>query len=203
MTAGSAGNPPASSGPPRAASPRPATPIDDPAMNDERYTLTLIRHAKSSWKQPLPDIERPLNHRGRRNAIELGQWLKDRHVRFDRIVSSPARRTLDTAASIAAQMGLPETIVESDGDVYLASAAALLALIHRFDDAEHHVALVGHNPGISDLAARLLPFHLDDELRTCACLQLAFEHPSWRQIVPGSGQPVFFHDPKGRHIGKD
>ncbi len=168
--------------------------------NEDHRTLTLIRHAKSSWKQPLPDFERPLNKRGHRNAVELGRWLKSRGVTFDRIVSSPARRTMDTASLIVAQLGLPASVIEPDDNVYLASSTALLDLIRHFDDRFSRMALVGHNPGISRLAARLLPVSLDDELRTCACLQLRFDTPSWKKLSERSGEVVFFHDAKGRSL---
>ena len=76
--------------------------------------LTLIRHAKSSWKDTtLKDFERPLNKRGRHNAPLMGRVIQDSGLSFDRMVSSPAERAITTARLIAAQLGYPEQQIQT------------------------------------------------------------------------------------------
>lgn len=165
-------------------------------MNKHRHTLTLIRHAKSSWDQPLSDFDRPLKRRGINDAKALGEWLAANRIAFDCFVSSPAQRALETAELIIAEMkpNAPELI--TDQEIYLASSSKLLKIISQFDEHCGNVALVGHNPGISDLASRLLPTPLDDGLRTCACLRIGFEIDSWQEILSTKGKLQFFRDPK-------
>ncbi len=165
-------------------------------MDNSDRLLTLIRHAKSSWKFPLPDFERPLNKRGKRNAVELGQWLAANGIHFEQIVASPARRTMETATLIAAQIGYPENAIATDSAIYHASTATLLEHVRRFDDRYRNVALIGHNPGISALADLLLDTPLAEDMRTCACAQVRFSGADWSAIEAHSAELVFFRDPK-------
>lgn len=165
-------------------------------MNTPTRTLTLIRHAKSSWKQPLPDFERPLNKRGRRDAPELGKWLVKHEITFDRIVTSPARRALETATLVARELAIPDTAILLDESVYLASMTVLFDRVRRFADQYHHIALIGHNPGISSLADYLLADGLTAEMRTCACVHMQFATTSWAAVVAHQGELLAFHDPK-------
>ena len=86
-------------------------------------TLTLIRHAKSSWKDAtLKDFERPLNKRGRHNAPLMGGVIQRSGLSFDRMVSSPAERAITTARLIAAELGYPEQQIQTLDELYDASA---------------------------------------------------------------------------------
>ena len=165
-------------------------------MDNTDRLLTLIRHAKSSWKFPLPDFERPLNKRGKRNAVELGQWLAANDIHFDQIVASPARRTMETATLIATQIGYPKKAIATDSAIYHASATTLFDCVRRFDDHYQHVALIGHNPGISMLADLLLSDPLGEEMRTCACAQMRFSATDWSTIEIHSAELLCFRDPK-------
>ncbi len=159
-------------------------------------TLTLIRHAKSSWEHlGLPDIDRPLNPRGQRDAPRMGQRLKQAGVSFEAIIASPATRALETARMIAAQTGFPEEAIVIDRDIYAAPVGRLLTLAQRLDDALERIALVGHNPGFGQLASRLSPafrYHLP----TCGVVRLETDADSWRQVQPGSMRLIDFDYPK-------
>lgn len=90
-------------------------------------TLTLIRHAKSSWADGmLNDYDRPLNKRGQENAPLMGRVLRDLGVSFELIVSSPALRAITTARFIALQLGYPENALVENPDLYAATTAGLL-----------------------------------------------------------------------------
>src|SRR6516164_4541044 len=95
-------------------------------------TLFLVRHAKSSRDDPvLPDKERPLNERGRRDAPRMGERLAKRGVKPDIIVSSPAVRALTTAELIARELDYDLRDIAVDKRLYSASADDLLAVIHE------------------------------------------------------------------------
>jgi phosphohistidine phosphatase len=114
-------------------------------------TLSLLRHAKSSWDDPVErDFDRPLNGRGHRAARRMGEWLKESGLRFDRVLASPALRIKQTIEGVEA--GLEERLRPGfDKRIYMASAASLFDLIRDTPDDSAHLLLIGHNPGLEDL----------------------------------------------------
>ena len=165
-------------------------------VNSARRTLTLIRHAKSSWDQPLPDFDRPLNKRGRKNAPELGEWLAAQDITFDQILTSPAQRALETTELVAKALNIPDTAITADKSIYLASLSTLFDLVRALDDQHPRVALVGHNPGISYLADHLVTAGPATDMRTCACIQIRFPVTRWAEVGAHQGEQLFYHDPK-------
>jgi phosphohistidine phosphatase len=120
-------------------------------------TLTLLRHAKSGWDDPIArDFDRPLNEKGRRAAQTIGRHLRREAFAFDHVVASPARRVVETLAEIEAAYG-SALAPAWDKRIYLASAATLLDVIHELPADAGHVLLVGHNPGLEDLVLQLVP----------------------------------------------
>jgi phosphohistidine phosphatase len=120
-----------------------------------QHTLILLRHGKSDWSGDEPDIDRPLAERGRRQASEAGQWLATHVDRIDLAVVSPAERTRATWDLVVAELReQPEA--RYDGDAYAASAGDLLDIIHGLRDELGTVVVVGHNPGLEDLAESLV-----------------------------------------------
>jgi phosphohistidine phosphatase len=116
--------------------------------------LLLLRHAKSSWKDTsLPDDERPLAPRGRRALVLVGQYLRTSGLDVDLVLCSPARRTRETLDGLGLH-GDPE--VRFVREIYEAIAHQLLELVNQVDSQYRTVLLIGHNPGIEDLAAGLL-----------------------------------------------
>jgi phosphohistidine phosphatase len=117
-------------------------------------TLILLRHAKSSWSGDESDIDRPLAKRGRRQAPEAGRWLAAEIDRIDVAALSPSRRTRDTWELVAAELTVPPP-AHIDDRLYGATSADLLGVVRELPDDLETVVVVGHNPGIEDLAARL------------------------------------------------
>lgn len=117
-------------------------------------TLILLRHAKSDWSGDAPDIARPLAARGRRQAPEAGRWLNANVRRIDLAIVSPAERARSTWHLVSAELDAPPRLRLEDR-VYAASGDELLAVVREMSDDLDTVALVGHNPGIEDLVARL------------------------------------------------
>src|SRR5688500_14576817 len=114
-------------------------------------TLILFRHAKSDQSSTAADIDRPLNPRGERQAPEAGRWLAENVDAIDLVVVSPANRaraTWDLASAELAEQ--PQTRI--DDRIY---GGSLLSVVHDLPDEARTVVLVGHNPGIEDLASLL------------------------------------------------
>jgi len=149
--------------------------------------LYLARHAKSSWKHPdMDDFDRSLNRRGMRDAPAMGKWLAQRSIRPDALVSSPARRAMQTADALADGMGIPANGIREDQRIYAASTATLIAVIHGWDDAWEGVMMVGHNPGIADVAAALTGEPVG-HVPTCAVMDIALDVRCWADVLPESG----------------
>ncbi len=120
-------------------------------------TLTLLRHAKSSWDDTVErDFDRPVNGRGRRAAARVGRWVADAGLEFDHVVASPAVRVRQTIEGVEDGLGHPLKPIW-DTRVYLSSAATLLLLVQQFSDEHQDALLVGHNPGCEDLLLMLVP----------------------------------------------
>ena len=150
-------------------------------------TLFLIRHAKSSWDDPaVPDQERPLNDRGRRDAPMMGERLAKRDVKPDLILSSPALRALTTAEIIAKKLDYKRKDIVVDDRLYAVGVDDLLAVIHELRDKLKRVMLFGHNPELAELAHRLSGEIT--ELPTCAVAEFTFDVKSWSRI--GKVKPV-------------
>ena len=159
-------------------------------------SLTLIRHAKSSWKDPtLRDFDRPLNKRGYRNAPFMGQLLNEKGVKFDRVYSSPARRAIDTAKYICAEIDYDLNEIETDPNLYHADADDLLNFIGALDDGLNDVALVGHNPALTDLT-NLLGTEPVDNVPTSGIVFFKVDIERWQDIVKDKASLLSFEYPK-------
>lgn len=120
-------------------------------------TLTLLRHAKSGWDDPVArDFDRPLNPKGVRAARAMGHHAAGLGLTIDRMVASPAVRVKATLESFCEGLGQsPEPVW--DRRIYLASASTLLDVIRETDASVTNLMLVGHNPGLEDLVLTLVP----------------------------------------------
>jgi phosphohistidine phosphatase len=125
--------------------------------------ITLLRHAKAATgDSSTPDRERPLNERGRRDAPLMGRCLRAMGARPSLILTSPARRTLQTAQLVAREIDYPHEFLQREHDLYLASSNDILAVIARQDNAFNDMVVCGHNPGLTDLANQLTGAGIDN-----------------------------------------
>ena len=158
--------------------------------------LILVRHAKSSWKDPtLSDHDRPLNKRGKRDAPEMGERLAASGYDPDLIVSSSADRALDTARTIAGKLGYPRERIAEEERLFHAGVAELLHVIRGVDDPVDILMLFGHNPGLTDLANHIGPREILN-MPTCAVLHLRFEADTWSTVGEVPGDEVRYDYPK-------
>ena len=166
-------------------------------------TLTLLRHAKSGWDDPVSrDFDRPLNPKGRRAAALVGRFLRRQQARFDHLVASPALRVQQTLDEVAGGYG--ETLAPAwDRRIYLASAATLLDVVRELPDTVESALLAGHNPGLEDLVLLLVPAAADgprgeveDKYPTASVAELRFAVDRWADVGEGGAQLIRFTRPR-------
>ncbi|SEI64833.1 phosphohistidine phosphatase [Sphingobium sp. AP50] len=119
--------------------------------------LTLLRHAKSDWDDPVArDFDRPLNRRGEKAALLMGQFAAKRKMQFDLLVASPAVRVVQTLETFFEGYG--ETLdARWDRRIYLASSPTLFDVVRDLPDSADSVLMAGHNPGLEELILDLVP----------------------------------------------
>ena len=144
-------------------------------------TLLILRHAKSSWDDSrLDDHDRPLNARGDRDAPRLGRLLRREGLTPDLVVSSDAIRARSTAEAVAAAAEYNGTIL-LDRRLYLASATEIVGVLRDVLEADVHTAMiVGHNPGLEELLARLTGTR--EDLPTSALARISLPIERWSDL---------------------
>lgn len=165
--------------------------------------LTLLRHAKSGWDDPVQrDFDRPLNRRGRKAARTVGREMQSQGLEFDRVIASPAVRVVETLTDVSDGYGRP---IEPDYDerIYLALTSTLLELVQATDDEVDRLLLVGHNPGLESLAMLLTR---DDgeaareeiavKYPTATLAQIEFPVDRWAEVHEGGGRIRRFIRPR-------
>ncbi|MFM9984584.1 MAG: SixA phosphatase family protein [Flavobacteriales bacterium] len=143
--------------------------------------LFIIRHAKSSWDDPLQtDFDRPLNIRGQRDAPFMAKRLNAHSNKPDYIVSSPAVRAVTTATAFASELKIGDENFIRDKRIYEAALGDLFEVIQNIPDTTHSAAIFGHNPGLSHLAAHLSGEYFD--MATCSIVHLSIALESWSLV---------------------
>jgi len=143
-------------------------------------TLLLLRHAKSSWKQPeIHDHDRPLNKRGKKEAPRVGMYLKEHDLVPDLIISSTARRARDTAQAVLEESGF-EGEVDLYQDLYLSDTSCYLDILRSLPDSARRVLVVGHNPDMDEFLTMLTDSN--DHMTTAALAQIDLPITSWQEL---------------------
>jgi phosphohistidine phosphatase len=161
----------------------------------------LLRHAKSSWKdRSLADNDRPLAGRGKRAAKAMAGHIEREGIRPDLVLCSPARRSRETLERVEAGFGdRVETRVEEA--VYGGGEAELLARLRALPTEVGSVMIVGHNPGIEDLALALAAeggerARMEEKYPTAALATIDLPAADWGAIEAGSGELVAYVRPR-------
>lgn len=159
-------------------------------------TLTLVRHAKSSWEDPgLRDRDRPLNRRGERDAPRMGKRIVEAGIRPSLIISSPAARAWATAKAVAKEIGYPLEFLQREADLYLASVEDFLEIVNAQDIGFNSLMLVGHNPGLTEFANYLSP-NLTDNVPTAGVVSVNIEQNDWNLYDRPATELVVYDYPK-------
>jgi phosphohistidine phosphatase len=167
--------------------------------------LLLFRHAKSSWDDArLTDHARPLNMRGRKAADAMAAEMRELGLAPDIVLVSSARRTLQTLEALQPLDGSP--IIEVMDDLYLAPWPAMLDVLRRLPQTARSAMVIGHNPGLHELALALLG-PAGAAMGSAAAQRLAMGFPTgalaeftlaapWQQLGEGGGRLIRFVAPR-------
>ena len=165
-------------------------------------TLSLLRHAKSSWDQPLKDSERPLAKRGESTAPRMGAFMASHGVAPELILCSPAVRARQTLDLVLPHLAGAPTVAYEEA-FYLAAPPVLLARLRKIAANVRHVMIVGHDPGMHGLALELSgagnPETLQSLARkfpTAGLAVIRFKAREWSKIGPAKGRLELFMTPK-------
>ena len=167
-------------------------------------TLSLLRHAKSSWSEPaLDDHERPLAKRGTKAATKIGKFLAKNLPPISHVLCSDAVRTRATLTLLLAKLPQPRPRIEYQPALYLATPATYFNHISSCPSTAHHLLVIGHNPGIHMLALELTETGSEKDLAalagkfpTAALAVIEFDYDHWRDIARAQGVLRRFITPK-------
>lgn len=158
-------------------------------------TLVIARHAKAEgFKSSETDFDRKLTDSGKEDAVKMSLLLFHLGVHPHKIVSSTAKRTWSTAKKFSKAFNIEEQAIIPQHKIYNANIDTLIDLVHNFDNKWETVILVGHNPGVSNLASY---FTGDStlELPTCSVVIVEFESDDWQWCDYKKGRLVNFIKP--------
>ena len=161
----------------------------------------LLRHAKSSWKdRSLADRDRPLAGRGKRAAKAVAGHIEAERIRPDLVLCSPARRSRETLERVEPAFGDPvETRFEEA--LYGASEGELLTCLRALPPELDSVMIVGHNPGLEDVALALASegaerARMGEKYSTAALATIDLPVNDWSAIERASGELVAYVRPR-------
>ncbi|MFT4156100.1 MAG: histidine phosphatase family protein [Parafilimonas sp.] len=160
-------------------------------------SLLIIRHAKSSWDDlSQKDFDRPLNNRGKKDAPEMAKRIcKEKGVKLDAIISSPANRAFTTAKFFAEEFDIKKKNIIKWPELYEASVDKFYKAVMALSDDCATAAVFSHNPGITAFANSLTNVHVDD-MPTCAIYAVHIQTGSWKDFKTAKKEFWFFDYPK-------
>ena len=166
-------------------------------------TLSLLRHAKSSWEDgSLEDFERPLAKRGESAAPRMGAFMAERGLAPQLVLCSTAARARQTLDLVLPHLAGDPSVVYEDR-LYLAAPSVLLARLRKVDGNISHVMIVGHDPGMHGLAVALagagepsMLQALAAKFPTAGLAVIRFKARSWAKVGRGAGRLELFTTPK-------
>jgi phosphohistidine phosphatase len=143
-----------------------------------------MRHAQAAPAgMGAEDFTRPLTAAGRRAAAQAARALGAEGVQPDRLLLSPANRTRETAAIVARELKVADSLLQAVPELYAASLAVIRHVIARHHGGAGTLLVVGHNPGISELAGQLSAQQTDEHLPTAGLCRLPLTNAQWRQLT--------------------
>lgn len=160
-------------------------------------TLVIIRHAKSSWANPLQsDFDRTLNERGMADAPLMGQRLKKLGIIPDLIISSSAKRTRQTAKCIAKEVGYDADNIKWEEKLYHCIPSVFEEVIYGISNAVKTIFIVAHNPGITDFVNQISPAFSIDNMPTCGVVAAHINATEWSAYAISARKVFLFEYPK-------
>ena len=159
-------------------------------------TFFFIRHAKSSWgDMSLRDFDRPLNHRGLRDAPFMGKLIAGKGIKVDAIVSSSANRAITTASYFAEALGIKKEDIIAKKEIYESYPETVLTIIEELDEKLETVLIFGHNPTFTSLANLFTEDYISN-LPTCGMVQIDSSADKWADVTTENSKMKNFYYPK-------
>lgn len=152
--------------------------------NKMKFTLSLVRHAKSSWDLPLDDKLRPLNEVGIKRIHKMKKSIQDEIVKADSIFSSPAVRTRTTAMICLEDLELGSSSLKIAPELYTFDVKNLETFVKNLKSDLKHVFLFGHNSAITDFVNKFGDRYIEN-VPTSGWVTIEFETNQWSQIQRG------------------
>jgi phosphohistidine phosphatase len=157
--------------------------------------LLLIRHAKSSWDNPsLPDFDRPLNEKGKKDAPEMAKKLAAKNILPDALVTSPAKRARQTCRAFAKELGVKKKKLIEEPKLYEAGNEEFYSTVEALKKKWDCVAIFSHNPGVTYFANVLTNVAIDD-MPTCSVLGIRIDTDNWKDFRTAKKEFWFFDYP--------
>lgn len=159
--------------------------------------LTLVRHAEAGAEHGsrIRDCDRLLTERGRADAKRLGARLAAMEFEPDSVWASDAQRALATATILAKSLALGPAVLDVRPSLYLAHSSVLCDRVREASDGVRHLAIVGHNPGLSEVWDWLCDKN-GFGLPTCGVARLELEIGHWHELERGCAQLIDFQCPE-------
>jgi len=159
--------------------------------------LYLVRHAKSSWDHPgVIDLERPLMEQGIRKSKRVIQYLKGKELMPGLILTSPAKRAVETAKLFALGLGYPAEKIQEARPLYDGSVDEFLNFIYSLPDHLTSLMVFGHNPTITQIAELLLSPDFEEDMSPAAVIGILFDTHTWHGIREAESRLLFYITPK-------
>jgi len=159
-------------------------------------SLFLIRHAKSSWDDPsINDFDRPLNERGKKDAPEIAKRLKDKKIKIDAFVSSPAKRARQTCNRFVKEFDHKKKKILLEEKLYEPTEENFYDVVEHLKDKWSTVAIFSHNPGITSFVNSLTETKVDD-MPTCSVFAIKTDAEKWNDFKNAEKKFWFLDYPK-------
>ena len=160
--------------------------------------LFIIRHAKSSWAEPMQaDFDRPLNERGKKDAPFMAEELRKRNIPIDLLLTSDAKRATATCHCFSNEFPQAKILIEPK--LYQASSKNFYEVVQNIDDQYSHVAIFSHNTGLTDFVNDPCNVHVDI-VPTCGIYAIKIAIDNWKDFKKGKRAFWFFDYPKNHLI---
>ena len=159
-------------------------------------TVYIVRHAKSSWKDTgLTDEQRPLLEKGKKRTKKIIDFLHEKKITVDCIISSHAVRALQTAKILAYALHYPDDRIRIDPHVYSSDGERLFDQFYDISEEYDSVMIIGHNPALTDFVNHFLDPRIDN-LPTSGVVSISFHTDRWEEIPTSKFRVNFIIYPK-------
>ena len=159
-------------------------------------TLFLVRHAKSSWDHPgISDFDRPLMEKGISKTKRIITFLNERQIIIDLMISSPAKRAIETAYLVSKGLQYPMEKIMLERKIYEGSYDRILDIVYSTSDNVDKLMIVGHNPTITQVANLFIHPGID-YLPTSGIVAISFQTEKWEKVPTSEKKQEFLIFPK-------